>query len=337
MTQSMMWYLSDLERKMMTLPGIRVRLLSSPALTDGQREQIQEDDRAARSHAAQRAECVSVACPKCGADQGARCNGRIARNSNRRNLGFHRERLEAAFPSRPAQPKAAIPASATPAAATKPMTHAAKHGPSNAADFPFAQRRFREAQHRLARVRGDYLATEHGPVERPARIKFRPFAAAPIRVGVGGKAWDEIKALVQNAAGEREVGGALLGFVLTDVVRVTQALPPAANADMTLHGISGHIDRAKIAETLAEAAPGLQVVGGWHSHTTADAEPSRSDMLAMSDNRTVTRIKNPIELIATPSEASWFHPTARVWMLTDTDDSRYDLEVRTADLTGPLA
>jgi proteasome lid subunit RPN8/RPN11 len=160
-----------------------------------------------------------------------------------------------------------------------------------------------------------------------------------LKVSIGPNAWAEIKRLVQAAQGANEIGGALLGFAYpwSDTVHVTRALPPAASAVYGAHSIDGHIDRAAITQILNEGPQGLQVVGAHHSHCTGDTELSGADMQAMADNRLVAGIKNPIELVVTSKAGSWSQLLTQVWMLTDTDDRAYDLDIKVADTTRPLS
>lgn len=311
-------------------------------MTTATRQERLEADRAARGLSAQRATAASVPCPICHAEPGMPCNKRIARRSARKRLlGYHAERFEVAMGE--AESAQAVPthgngAPAAPApseAGMEPRSRTRSRGPRNAHEFPAVQKRFREAQHRLARVAGNYLSTGLGDApRRDPRIKLRPYSAAPLRVGIGPNAWADIKRQVAAAVGKHETGGALLGREVGGVIRVSRALPPAAGATSGRLAISGHIDRAEIARLIADS-PGLQVVGAWHSHVEGDSEPSHSDMLAMADNHQLANIAAPLELIVNGS--AWSNPTARAWVLTGTDDPRFDLEVRPADLTGALA
>lgn len=239
--------------------------------------------------------------------------------------------------ARSPQPKAAAPAPSQPVPVAKPAaTKTTAPGPINKGDF-ISKATWKRVHGRMLAAKGDYLSVAGEEPSKPMRrIKYRPFAAASVKVSVGLKPWDEIKRLAHNAAAEHEVGGAMLGHVFADVIYVMQALPPAAGAVMEPHGIRHHIDRNAIAEITAESTSGLELIGAWHSHPTADGEPSRGDMASIADMRDVMGIANPVELIVTPTAGSWSQPAPHAWVLVGSDDRAFDYDVRVADLTGPL-
>lgn len=342
MTMSMDWYLSDVEHAMMKLPGIRVRRIPSPTLTAAQREQSHEADRNGRSLSAQRAETVAVACPTCDAGQGEPCNRRIARKSARKSLlGFHAERFDAAMGT-PAQPMAisepAKPASST--SATVPVSEKAKprrRGPSNRADLPFHKRRFQEARKRSAHARGDYLSDG---VERPRptpRIKFRPAAAAALKVSVGPVAWAEVVRLTQIEDGDRETGGALVGAVTNGTVRIVRATGPGRDAEQTKTSVQTRVSQNDIDAIITASKADVREIGSWHSHPHGLGEPSRSDMASLVADKEVMGIEHPVMVIVRPSLTSgWVKPVAVAWVLTDSDIDGYQYDIRIAEMSGPL-
>ena len=206
--------------------------------------------------------------------------------------------------------------------------------PRNTADFEFSKRRFREAQHRLAHARGDYLDTGLEPVKRVSTYKFRPGALANVKLSIGPAALNTIVHLTQIEDGDRETGGALIGTVTGGTVRVVHATGPGTDAEQTATSVRTRVTQADIDAVIAASKANLTEIGSWHAHPHGLGEPSKTDLESLIADREVLGIPNPVMLIARPSLTSrWANPVPAAWMLTTSDIDGYDFDIRSVDLT----
>lgn len=220
--------------------------------------------------------------------------------------------------------------------ATVPITQKAKprhRGPSNRGDFPFFQRRDREAQHRRDLRGGNYLAAIAGPLERTPTAKYRPATALKgMAVTFNAETFQQMCELVQAANGEREVAGSLFGYITSDRFRVIIATGPSPTAEATKTSIRGATDQATVDQIKAEH-PGMREFS-WHSHPHGMGEPSQSDIRALIADKTVMDIARPLMIILRPDLTyGWSKPQPACWALVDSDDPSFDYDVVSVDVT----
>jgi integrative and conjugative element protein (TIGR02256 family) len=96
-------------------------------------------------------------------------------------------------------------------------------------------------------------------------------------------AFDQIAEIASNR-GDDEIGGVLVGYATEDdALVVTDASGPGPRGKCTPHTV--RIDGRYATEFCAIAAKSThgatQYLGDWHVHTTASAEPSSVDMVAL--------------------------------------------------------
>lgn len=208
-----------------------------------------------------------------------------------------------------------------------------RRGPINRDDFiPLSQKR--RIRRQAAHLRGDYLYTdaagdaEESGFKAKPRVKFRPATAAPFKVSIGPRAWRDITRLVVVAAGDYETGGSLLGHVTEGMLRVSHALPPGKDAEMTRTSVKTRQDPDEIARIIAEV-PGRIELGAYHSHPWGLGEPSEIDRAGLVADHEIMGIATPIQVIVRPDLTyGWARPIPACWALVDSDDPssfRYDI------------
>jgi proteasome lid subunit RPN8/RPN11 len=208
-------------------------------------------------------------------------------------------------------------------------------GPINQWELLSPERRRRIAR-QTAHLRGDFLSTGFEPdleFQRKPSVKLSPASAAKLKVSIGPKAWRDMLSLAQEADGDFETGGSVLGHITADKLRVSHALAPGEGAEQTYTSVKTAQDQAVIDALIAESKGDRRELGAWHSHAYGDGKPSASDMANMIADHEKLGIDHPIEIIVRPGVASgWAKPVAVAWMLTKSDYEGFDYECKTADI-----